>query len=205
MPATALSSSDVTTRESNVLVLENRHTGERLELRRARIDGQRCLELHGSLPPRGEGPPMHMHLTEAEEFHVVSGILSAEIDGRRLRIGPGESAVFPPGSAHRWWNADDEPLFVRGFVIPARGLDAYLHAAFDILNASPTGRPSLFFMAHLGWRYRRAQVTLAIPPLVQRVLFPVLVGVGTLLGKFRGSAWPGSPLRCRGLASSPAE
>lgn len=146
MPATAVASSAPTT---NILVLENRHTGERLEIRRVRIDREEWLELYGSLPPRGEGPPLHVHLSEAEEFHVVSGVLSAEVDGRRVRLVPGESAVFPPGSAHRWWNADDEPLVVRGFVIPERGTDRYLHAMFDIVNASPTGRPSLPCMAHL--------------------------------------------------------
>lgn len=203
MTAIATAPAAVTADHRAVLVLENRHTGERLEMRRVRIDGKDCLEMNGSLPPRGEGPPMHVHHAEAEEFHVVSGVLSAEADGKRVRLLPGESALFPPGSAHRWWNADDEPLMVRGFVIPERGLDRYLQAAFEVINASPAGRPSMFYMAHLAWRHRREQVTLVIPPVVQRVLFPLLIGIGTMLGKYRGTSWPGSPDRCRGLDSPP--
>ena len=86
------------------LVLEDRHTGERLELRRIPKDGEVWLELRVSLPPRREGPPLHIHFLEDEEGVVQAGTLSAVVDGQRIDAGPGESVTLPRGSAHRWWN-----------------------------------------------------------------------------------------------------
>src|SRR6476620_4835074 len=54
------------------ILLENRHTGERLTLKRVRRGDEVWLELKGSLPPHKEGPPMHVHFAEDEEGHVRS-------------------------------------------------------------------------------------------------------------------------------------
>src|SRR5215472_3469085 len=62
--------------------LTNRHTGERLQIRRVVRDGSMCLELKGTLPPRQDGPPLHIHYYEYEEGTVVAGTLGAEVDGR---------------------------------------------------------------------------------------------------------------------------
>ena len=86
------------------LVLHNRHTGETLALRRVRRDGQTWLELKGTLPPRQQGPPLHIHFAEVEEGQVMSGTLGAVADGRRFRVSAGETGRFSRGSAHRWWN-----------------------------------------------------------------------------------------------------
>ena len=103
--------------------MENRHSGERLELRRLSGDGELWLELKGFLPPHQEGPPLHIHYLEDEEGTVMAGTLSAVVDGRRIDAGPGESASFPRGSAHRWWNEGDEPLEFVGTARPVVDLD----------------------------------------------------------------------------------
>ena len=79
------------------LVLENRHTGERLELRRIAQDGETWLELKGSLPPHRDGPPLHVHHDEDEGGRVLSGTLSAVVDGRKIEVRVGETASFPRG------------------------------------------------------------------------------------------------------------
>jgi hypothetical protein len=49
------------------LVLELKHTGERLVLHRVRgSGGLEELHLAGSLPPQREGPPLHVHAFEDE-------------------------------------------------------------------------------------------------------------------------------------------
>jgi mannose-6-phosphate isomerase-like protein (cupin superfamily) len=100
------------------LILENRHTGERLGLGRVRRGGEVWLELKGSLPPQREGPPMHMHFAEDEEGYVKSGSLSVVLNGRRLTVGPGGSTTIPRGSAHPWWNEGNEPLVFEGYARP---------------------------------------------------------------------------------------
>jgi hypothetical protein len=59
------------------LIIENRHNGERLAMRRVKRGDEVWLELKGSLPPRRQGPPLHIHLAEDEEGSVRSGTLSA--------------------------------------------------------------------------------------------------------------------------------
>jgi hypothetical protein len=67
-----------------------------------------------------------------------------------------------------------------------------------VVNASPPGRPSLFYMAHVLHRHRRTQVALNMPRLMETVLFPAIIFVGHLLGRYRGTNWPGCPGRCTG-------
>jgi mannose-6-phosphate isomerase-like protein (cupin superfamily) len=180
------------------ITLENRHTGERLTISRVTRGDEVWLELKGTLPPHREGPPMHIHFVEDEEGRITSGTLSAVVDGRQLTVGPGESASIPRGAAHRWWNAGDEPLVFEGYVRPAADLDRYLQGVFQVMNASPDGRPPLFYMAHVAWRHRHTQAVLIMPRPIQAVLFRVIVAIGTVLGRYRGTDWPGCPTRCLG-------
>jgi quercetin dioxygenase-like cupin family protein len=195
----------VTEDRSAALVLENRHTGETLALRRVMRGDQVWLELKGSLPPRSEGPPLHIHFAEDEEGHVTSGTLSALVDGKRITVGAGQLASLPRGLAHRWWNEGDEPLTFLGFSGPLVDLDRYLQAVFEIMNAGPAGRPPLFYLAHLAVRHRRTQAVLLMPRPLQAVLFRVIVAIGTVLGRYSGIDWPGCPSRCLGAPSGAGE
>ena len=187
------------------LNLESRHTGERLSIRRVKRGDEVCLELRGSLPPHRDGPPMHIHFAEDEEGSIDSGVLSFVIDGRLMTAGPGESISIPRGVAHRWWNEGDQPLEFHGVARHAVDLDRYLQAVFEVMNAGTNGRPPLFYMAHVQLRHRRTQAALILPRPLQAALFRVLVVVGTLLGRYRGSDWPGCPSRCLGATIDPAE
>jgi quercetin dioxygenase-like cupin family protein len=180
------------------LRLENRHTGEVLEISRQMLSGGPVLAVSGTLPAHSEGPPLHVHHVEDEEGIVTAGTLSAEVAGRRLTIPAGERVRLPHGIPHRWWNDGDEPLAFEGHVRPAVDLDRYLHGVFEVLNAGEPNRPPLFYMAHVALRHRRTQGILVMPPPVQAVLFRLVVAVGTLLGRYRGIEWPGCPARCTG-------
>ena len=181
------------------LTLELRHTGERLTLRRIQTDqGVEELHLNGALPAHRQGPPLHVHFQQDEHGEVISGTLSASADGKHFQVGAGGSADFARGSAHRWWNDGEQELVLRGVATPAVDLDRFLQALFEVVNAGPPGRPPIFYMAHVLHRHRNTQLTLVVPRVLQRVLFPIVVLLGTVLGKYRGTAWPGCPSRCLG-------
>lgn len=187
------------------LRLENRHTGEVLELRRLKQNGEIVLELRGTLPAHSEGPPLHIHHLEDEEGLVTAGTLSVELDGQRLQAGPGQSAQLPRGLAHRWWNAGDQPLAFHGYARPLIDLDRHLQAIFEVVNAGPPNRPPLFYLAHVALRHRHTQTVLVMPPALQPILFRAVVALGTLLGRYRGTDWPGCPARCTGAPDSASE
>ena len=50
------------------------------------------------------GGPRHLHHEQDEWLYVVDGEIDCEVDGRRLRLGPGGSAYVPRGTPH-WWGA----------------------------------------------------------------------------------------------------
>ena len=124
------------------ITLVLRHIGERLTMRRIKTDeGIEELRLTGSLPAHQQGPPLHIHVGEDKYVEVVSGTLSALVDGKRLVIKAGDSGHFPKGSVHRWWNDGDEELELRGVVTPAVDLDRYLQRCSRCLTqAGQIGR-----------------------------------------------------------------
>jgi mannose-6-phosphate isomerase-like protein (cupin superfamily) len=180
------------------LRLQNRHTGEVLTIRRQFRDGELVFELRGTLPPHREGPPMHIHYLEDEEGRVTAGRLSAVFGGKRVEVNPGERLRVPRGVPHRWWNDGNERLEFEGCAHRAADLDRYLQAMFEVMNAGAPNRPPLFYLAHVALRHRRTQAALLMPMPIQAVLFRVMVVVGTILGRYRGTDWPGCPARCTG-------
>jgi quercetin dioxygenase-like cupin family protein len=183
---------------SAFLRLHNRHTGEVLTLQRQHQDGELVLTLQGTLPPHQQGPPMHIHYVEEEEGRVTAGRLSADIGGQRVEAGPGESVRLSPGVPHRWWNEADEAVAFEGRARPVADLDRYLQAIFEVMNAGAPSRPPLFYLAHVALRHRRTQAVLIMPRLMQAVLFRAVVVLGTVLGRYHGTEWPGCPHRCTG-------
>ena len=187
------------------LKLENRHTGEILRLRRVRdAAGRIILTIDGSLPPGANGPPPHIHFFEHEGGTVKAGTLGARVGDRTIVVPAGGTADLPPRVVHSWWNAGDDLLELSGRAIPAADLDRYLQGVFAVLNASASGRPSIFYLAHVCWRHRHTQAILAPPLAVQRIVFPLVLLVGRILGKYRGNSWPGSPESCTGAPEAKA-
>jgi hypothetical protein len=86
------------------LTIENRHTGERLAMRRVKRGDEVWLELKGSLPPHRQGPPLHVHVAEDEEGVVRSGTAVgcaqwSPIHRRLGRAGVAPSRIDPPDAS----------------------------------------------------------------------------------------------------------
>jgi hypothetical protein len=164
--------------------------------RRRDAQGQIVLTLDGSVPPGTSGPPLHVHFQEHEKIIVKAGTLGAQRGTEKITVPAGGTATIPAGILHRWWNAGDDLLELSGTASPAVDLDRFLQALFAVLNATSNGRPSIFHMAHVLWRHRETQLLSVPPPAIQRIVFPVILFIGRILGKYRGSNWPGSPESC---------
>jgi hypothetical protein len=168
-------------------------------MRRVRdADGQSVLAIESSLPPGVGGPPLHLHFHQREDGTVKGGSLGTLVGKKKAILSVGETVYFPAAIVHKWWNAGDDLLELAGHAIPAVDLDRFIQALFAVLNASPSGRPSIFYMTHMLWRHRHTQVVMVPPPIIQRILFPIILLVGRALGKYSGDSWPGSPASCTG-------
>jgi quercetin dioxygenase-like cupin family protein len=150
------------------------------------------------------GPPMHVHYLQEEAMTVTEGRMGYQILGQPERFaGPGESVVFPAGVAHRWWNAGAGDLTGTGWMTPPLNGRYFLTALFDSIKRSGGRRPGLLDVAFLLTRYRSEFGMLVIPPLVQRILFPVLFAIGKAVGAHRRFAdapepWSAERVRTRG-------
>jgi len=133
----------------------------------------------------GAGPPMHLHRFQTESFTVLQGRIGYQrLGGPEQFAGPGETVTFGPGEPHRFWNAGDSDLRCTSYVEPADNAEYLLTELFASMKRRGGTQPDLFDIAFLMRRYRGEFTMLAIPALIQRIAFPLLVAVGTLLGKY---------------------
>ena len=117
---------------------------------------------------------------------------------RKSPCRPASLWTFLAGVPHRWWNAGEDLLEFNGRIVPVIDLDRFLQAIFAVVNASQSGRPSLFYVAHILRRHRQTQELKGVPVAIQKVVFPVVLLIGRILGKYRGDNWPGSPASSTG-------
>ena len=62
-------------------------------------DGVSVIE---NLLPRGDAPPLHIHHTEDEIFHVLDGEVRLQVGDEELRLGGGETRLAPKGVPHTY-------------------------------------------------------------------------------------------------------
>ena len=144
----------------------------------------------------GVGPPLHVHHLQDEGLTVERGTIGYQRAGEEPRTaGPGESLVFKAGEVHRFWNAGDDVLECDGWVGPPHNFQWFLTQLFTSIEANGGARPRLYDAAYLGSRYRSEFGIAANPAPVQRVLFPVVLAVGRVLGWHRRYAGAPEPVR----------
>ena len=170
--------------------------GERISfVRRVQDPPGDRLEVENLVKP-GSGPPMHVHYRQEEALTVRQGRIGYQRGGEPPRFaGPGETVVFEAGEAHRFWNAGEEVLLCTGYVQPPDNVEYFLTAIYESQRESEGSRPDPFEVAFLMWRYRSEFYMAEIPAVVQRVVFPVQVAVGRLLGKYKKYADAPEPVR----------
>ena len=160
--------------------------GERLTFAR-RMQGRTGERVIGEarVAP-GAGPPMHVHHGQEEAFTVIHGRIGYQIAGRSPAFaGQGETVVFPAGQAHRFWNAGSDELHCEAYIEPPGNAEFFLGALFASQKANGGRMPALLDVAYLTRRYRTEYSMYVVPAVVQRLVFPVLVLLGTILGRYK--------------------
>jgi len=170
--------------------------GERLTFLR-RVPGRtgERLEVENVVAP-GIGPIMHVHHYQEEALTVREGRIGWQRPGQPPQFaGPGETVVFPAGDAHRFWNAGETDLRCSGYIEPADNVEYFLGAIFDSQRRNGGMRPHPMDAAYLARRYRSEFGMLVVPALVQRLVFPIMIAIGTLLGRYARYADAPAPVR----------
>jgi quercetin dioxygenase-like cupin family protein len=160
--------------------------GERLTfVRRLQHPAGDRLEVENVVKP-GAGPPMHVHHHQHEALTVQQGRIAYQRPGEPPQFAErGETVVFEPGEAHRFWNPGPEDLRCSGYIQPADNVEYFLTAIYESQRQQGGSRPGPFEAAFLARRFAGEFGMTEIPAAVQRLAFPVVVIVGRLLGKYR--------------------
>lgn len=111
------------------VTFDNPLSGERITIRH-RAAGPDSLSWELTLAPGGQVPSRHAHPGQSERFTVVSGHLRLRVGGRRARVlGPGQSALVPPGTVHHFANPGPSAVVVAVDTTPARAMADLLEVA----------------------------------------------------------------------------
>ncbi|KAJ4391034.1 hypothetical protein N0V93_004647 [Gnomoniopsis smithogilvyi] len=71
----------------------------------------------------GGGVPLHYHSMRTETFTAVSSIIHLQRGKEEIVLAPGETAIVPPGSLHRFWNPAGGDMSFTVRVIAAANYD----------------------------------------------------------------------------------
>jgi quercetin dioxygenase-like cupin family protein len=158
--------------------------GARVVITRSTADtGGERVEMEFSLPPGGSGPPLHFHPAQEEQWHVLSGTLTAHLDGDWRTLDEGESVTIPPGRRHTFRNRSEQVVRVRDVHVPALDFQAYMEQLSSLTETGKVtslARPSsLIHLAMVVHAHRPMQLTASR---LQRAGESVLASLGKLLG-----------------------
>lgn len=104
----------------------------------AEASGGTLTQFEVSLSPGG-GNPLHYHKGFTEEFTAVKGKLGLRLGRKKLYLNPGETAIVPAYTHHRFYNDTDQTIVFRVNLTPAQpGFENFLKAMFGLVNDGRT-------------------------------------------------------------------
>jgi len=82
-------------------------------------DGQDGISILENRVPYGDSPPLHIHHTEDEIFHILEGEVLFKIGEQEHRLGTGETFIAPKGVPHTY--RVESPLGGRWLTVTVKG------------------------------------------------------------------------------------
>ena len=82
--------------------VDKHRAGAFITVRVSGSEGQDGLSILEHRAPHGDSPPLHIHRTEDEVFHILEGEFRLKIDEHEHRLGAGEILLTPKGVAHTY-------------------------------------------------------------------------------------------------------
>jgi quercetin dioxygenase-like cupin family protein len=124
--------------------LENPVTGEVLVFHRtsAETNGESVL-VETIVRPHGFVAAAHVHPFQTERFEVLAGVLGLRVGDEEILAGPGDVAVVPPGTPHRFWNAGQAEARFLAEVRPALQFESLIETMFTLAAQGKTNRKGL--------------------------------------------------------------
>jgi len=85
-----------------------------------------------------------MHQNQLEIFHVISGSIQFELEGERIDVYSGGTAIIPPGKTHSFINKSEEESVIHFELLPSDSSEQF----FEGLVSGKFEDLALFFDQH---------------------------------------------------------
>ncbi len=169
----------------NKEILKINKNGETLTITKSaeETEGQ-ITEFEGTDEP-GVGPPMHVHFKQEERVRVTKGKMRVKTLTKEFSLLEGQEYTFAAGEAHQFWNEGNETLYYSGHVKPSNNYEYFIRQIYQSANEAKDDKPSPFDAAFLLTKYKSEMDMLVIPKPVKLLVFPILLFIGNLTGKFK--------------------
>jgi quercetin dioxygenase-like cupin family protein len=105
--------------------------------------------------------PAHSHDHYEETIYGLNGVLTWNVDGKQIDVGPGQALCIPRGAIHRFDNHGTQDMKALCVITPAAIGPQYFREAAEVLSAAAGGPPDKVKMAEI---MRRHGLTPAPPP-----------------------------------------
>ena len=106
--------------------------------------------------------PAHKNDAYEETLYGIEGVLTWNIDGKAIEVGPGQAVCIPRGAVHRFDNFGTEDAKQLSIVTPAIMGPAYFREASEVVNAAAGGPPDAAKMVEIFRRH--GMIIAALPP-----------------------------------------
>lgn len=146
--------------------------------------GGAVTEFEGFEDP-GIGPPMHVHFKQEEKVKILSGNMRIKTLTKEFSLTEGQEYIFAAGEAHQFWNEGEQTLHYCGHVKPSNNYEYFIKHIYQSSNEANDDKPGVFDAAFLLTKYKSEMDMLVIPKPVKLIVFPILLAIGRLTGKFK--------------------
>jgi quercetin dioxygenase-like cupin family protein len=151
--------------------LVNSATGEELTfLQTAASTNGEYVEVVAVVQPGGAVAAAHVHPKQSETFTAIEGTLDLRVGKQRIRLTQGESATVEAGTAHKFWNAGDEPIMFHCTISPALQFESLIESMFGLARDGKTnkkGMPNPVRMAVIARAHRDVIRLAGVPAWLQ--------------------------------------
>lgn len=168
----------------------NQITGEAITfLETADESHGKYLSIEVSLPPHGDGPPLHLHDEFEEEFEVISGKLTITFGKKKEQhiLIPGDKRLVPLYTPHTFSNNHDEPVTFRVRLTPPSQFEESVRIHYGLMDDGLTdkkGNPKTLAHTALILSMQNTWIV-GLPIWLQRFLFKKLVQSGKKKGLYQ--------------------
>lgn len=105
------------------------------------------------MPPRTQGPGLHMHTREDETFYILEGALRVRVGEQTVTVTAGSTVYMPRGVPHTFCNPFEEPVKALGIITPG-GFERFFEDQAELMRSVPEGgRPDMAAMEAVGRKY----------------------------------------------------